>query len=158
MIWCILWPGTTSNLALYPACWKTHSHTFVLLICTALRTSILFHWGGPTRASEMQIPLDLRSLERWQNIGVPLLLCSCNWRGWWEGTSRMDLIKTSAYMENVVASAGQSPFSLTLYGDLKGGAVTFVLWGNLTPVATSIPRDQFDNLHFIRVDLSRRKY
>lgn len=49
----------------------------------------------------------------------------------------------------------RSLFSLTLNRDLKGGAVTLVLGRHLTPVATSITRDHFDDLHFISVDLGR---
>lgn len=49
----------------------------------------------------------------------------------------------------------QSLFSLTLNRDLKGGAVTLVLGRHLTPVATSITGDHFDDLHFISVDLGR---
>lgn len=49
----------------------------------------------------------------------------------------------------------QSLFSLTLNRDLKGGAVTLVLGRHLTPVATSITWDHFNDLHFISVDLWR---
>lgn len=49
----------------------------------------------------------------------------------------------------------QSLFSLTLNRDLKGAAVTLVLGRHLTPVATSITGDHFNDLHFISVDLER---
>lgn len=98
----------------------------------------------------------LRSLEGRQNILLLLLLCSCKKRSCRECKLGLDQIKTSACMESVSASAGWGPFSLTLYRDLKGGAVTLVLCRHLTPVASSISRDHFDDLHFISIDLGEK--
>lgn len=108
------------------------------------------------RQAEMQAPVHLRPLEGRQNICLLLLLCSCNKRSCGERKLEQDQIKTSACMESVAVPAGQSLFPLTLNRDLKGGAVTLVFCCHLTPVATSISRDHFDNLHFISIDLGEK--
>lgn len=108
------------------------------------------------RQAATQNPVHLRSLEGRQNICLLLLLCSCKRRSCRECTLALDQIKTSRCMESVAVSAGRSSFSLTLYGDLKGGAVTLVFCCHLTPVAPSISRDYFDDLHFISIDLGEK--
>lgn len=105
------------------------------------------------RPAEMQTPVHLRSLEGRQNICLLLLLCSCHKRSCRERTLGPDQIKTSARMESMAVSAGQGQFLLTLNRDLKSRAVTLVLCRYLTPVAPSISRDHFDNLHFVSIDL-----
>lgn len=101
--------------------------------------------------------MHIRSLESRQNILMLPLLCSCNKRSCRERKLGLDQIKKKTCMESVSASAGQSPFSLTLNRDLKVGAVTLVFYRHLTPVASSISRDHFGDLHFVSIDLGERK-
>lgn len=56
-------------------------------------------------------------------------------------------------MDQNNSSYGICLFSLTLHGDLEGGAVTLVFGRHLTPVAASVTSDHFDDLHLISVDL-----
>lgn len=100
-----------------------------------------------TWACQTQTSAYLRSLERRQNIGLCVLVCSCSERSCGDSCEVWTWYPEGA--------ADQSLFSLTLNSDLKGGAVTLVLGCHLAPVSASIPGDHFDDLHFVCVDLGR---
>lgn len=155
----LTWHNTEHAVLPYTTCADGHIHTH----WHTLEKINSLHMHFPScvfahrlRQAETQTPAHLRSLKGGQNIGLLLLLCSCNKRSCRERTLGLDQIKTSAPLESVAASAGRGPFSLTLNRDLKGGAVTLVFCRHLTPVAPSISGDHFDDLHFVRIDLGEK--
>lgn len=50
-------------------------------------------------------------------------------------------------------NARQARLSLTLHGDPKAGAVTFVFGRHLAPVCAGVSRDHFVDGHLVSVDL-----
>lgn len=98
--------------------------------------------------------MHLRSLEGRQNIRLPLLMCGCNREV--AENANYGRIRSNRHGWNISASVDQSLFSLTLNSDFKGGAVTLILCWHFTPVAPSISRDHFVDLHFISIDLGEK--
>lgn len=109
-----------------------------------------------TQTADMQTLVHLRSLEGRQNIGMLLLVCSCNERSSRTHMLGLDQIKTPTCKGPAAVSAGRGSFSLTLHRDLEGAAITLVFHCHLTPVAPSISGDHFDDLHFVGIDLGEK--